>query len=164
MTITVHNYRPRHAIPQNFEWRKSSSGFRDMGSLSLAAARPTEPWGQHPSSPEGWGVKTFQSEVHGRERYVWWYHDMEGDPPVTGVFHWWIPSMASNVELWYFLCGELEKAVEQRVELLLIWDTLIWRNLMSKVSCQKGPTWHAYAWQTGPFGRIPSMWRHRIGV
>ena len=24
------------------------------------------------------------------------------------------------------------------------------------VSCQKGPTRHAYAWQIGPFGRIPS--------
>ena len=26
----------------------------------------------------------------------------------------------------------------------------------SRVSCQKGPTRHAYAWQIGPFGRIPS--------
>ena len=28
---------------------------------------------------------------------------------------------------------------------------------MSMVSCQKGPTHHAYAWQIGPFWRIPSM-------
>ena len=28
---------------------------------------------------------------------------------------------------------------------------------MSMVSCKKGPTRHAYAWQIGPFGRIPSM-------
>ena len=30
-------------------------------------------------------------------------------------------------------------------------------NLESMVSCQKGPTRHAYAWQIGPFGRIPSV-------
>ena len=40
-----------------------------------------------------------------------------------------------------------------------------------RVSCQKGPTRHAYAWQIGPFGRIPSiMWwrdddaRHKFWV
>ena len=29
--------------------------------------------------------------------------------------------------------------------------------IISMVSCQKGPTHHAYAWQIGPFGRIPSI-------
>ena len=37
------------------------SGYRDMGSASLVAARPAArppgPWHQYPSSPEGWGVK-----------------------------------------------------------------------------------------------------------
>ena len=28
---------------------------------------------------------------------------------------------------------------------------------LSMVTCQKGPTRHAYAWQIGPFGRIPSI-------
>ena len=32
--------------------------YRDLGSASLAAARPPGPWRQYPSSPEGWGVKT----------------------------------------------------------------------------------------------------------
>ena len=38
-----------------------SSGYRDMDSASLAAARPATrppgPWRQYPSSSEGWGVK-----------------------------------------------------------------------------------------------------------
>ena len=64
MSMTVHNYRPRQfhrtSIGEN-----PLSGYRDMGSASLAAARPTArppvrplgPWRQYPSSPEGWGVK-----------------------------------------------------------------------------------------------------------
>ena len=28
---------------------------------------------------------------------------------------------------------------------------LLWHNLLSRVSCQKGPTRNAYAWQIGPF-------------
>ena len=29
------------------------------------------------------------------------------------------------------------------------------------VSCRKGPTRQAYAWQIGPFGRIPSIWQSK---
>ena len=61
MTMTVHNYRPRQ-FHRTSNWENPSSGYRDMGSASLAAARPTAhppgPWRQYPSSPEGWGVKS----------------------------------------------------------------------------------------------------------
>ena len=76
MSMTVHNYRPR-PFHRTSNGENPSSGYRDMGSASLAAARPTDrpparpparppvrpparppgPWRQYPSSPEGWGVK-----------------------------------------------------------------------------------------------------------
>ena len=38
------------------------------------------------------------------------------------IGHWWIPvTKASDAELWCFLC-EPEQAVEQTVEMLVIWD------------------------------------------
>ena len=61
MTMTVHNYRPRQFY-RTSNGENPSSGYRDMGSATLAAARPAArppgPWRQYPSSPEGWGVKT----------------------------------------------------------------------------------------------------------
>ena len=61
MTMTVHNYRPRQ-IHRTSNGENPSSGYRGMGSASLAAARPParppEPWRQYPSSPKGWRVKT----------------------------------------------------------------------------------------------------------
>ena len=73
MSMTVHNYRPRQFY-RTSNGENPSSGYRDMGSASLAAARPTArpparqsarpparppgPWRQYPSSPEGWGVKS----------------------------------------------------------------------------------------------------------
>ena len=60
MTMTVHTYRPRK-FHRTSNGENPSSGYRDMGSASLAAARPPArppaPWWQYPSSPEGWGVK-----------------------------------------------------------------------------------------------------------
>ena len=64
MTMTVHNYRPRQ-FHRTLNGENPSRGYRDMGSASLAAARPAAhpparppgPWRQYPSSPEGWGVK-----------------------------------------------------------------------------------------------------------
>ena len=56
MTMTVHNYRPRQ-FHRTSNGENPSRGYRDMGSASLAAARPPGPWRQYPSSPEGWGVK-----------------------------------------------------------------------------------------------------------
>ena len=72
ITMTVHNYRPRQ-FHRTSNGENPSSGYRDMGSASLAAARPAarppahpparlparppEPWRQYPSSPKGWGVK-----------------------------------------------------------------------------------------------------------
>ena len=49
----------QETIPQNFEWRKSIKRLQNYDSTSLAAARPAGPWKQYPSSPEGWGVKTY---------------------------------------------------------------------------------------------------------
>ena len=64
MSMTVHNYRPRQ-FHRTWNGENPSSGYRDMGSASLAAARPTArppgPWRQYPSSPEGWGVKRLKS-------------------------------------------------------------------------------------------------------
>ena len=60
ITMTVHNYRPRQ-FHRTSNGENPSSSYRDMGSASLAAARPAarppEPWWQYPSSPKGWGVK-----------------------------------------------------------------------------------------------------------
>ena len=68
MTMTVHNYRPRQ-FHRTSNGENPLRGYRDMGSASLAAARPAArppthpparppgPWRQYPSSPEGWGVK-----------------------------------------------------------------------------------------------------------
>ena len=62
MTMTVHNYRPRQ-FHRTLNGENPSSGYRNMGSASLAAARPiarpSGPWRQYPSSPEGWGVWTY---------------------------------------------------------------------------------------------------------
>ena len=58
MTMTVHTYRPRQ-FHRTSNGENPSNGYRDMGSASLAAARPPAPWRQYPSSPEGWGVKIF---------------------------------------------------------------------------------------------------------
>ena len=57
MTMTVHTYRPRK-FHRTSNGENPSTGYRDIGSASLAAARPPGPWRQYPSSPEGWGVKT----------------------------------------------------------------------------------------------------------
>ena len=65
ITMTVHNYRPRQ-FHRTSNGENPSSGYRDMGSASLAAARPParppEPWRQYPSSPKGWGVKTHNQD------------------------------------------------------------------------------------------------------
>ena len=85
MSITVHNYRPRQ-FHRTSNGENPSSGYRDMGSASLAAARPTArpparppvrpparpparppgPWRQYPSSPEGWGVKRCDRRTDGQ--------------------------------------------------------------------------------------------------
>ena len=66
MTMTVHNYRPRQ-FHRTSNGENPSRGYRDMGSASLAAARPAArppgPWRQYPSSPEGWGVKISEVKV-----------------------------------------------------------------------------------------------------
>ena len=66
---------------------------------------------------------------------------------------WW-PFVASGILRLIFSFQDFLNPV------LLQWDSrLIGRvHVISMVSCQKGPTRHAYAWQVGgPFGRIPSV-------
>ena len=69
MTMTVHTYRPRQ-FHRTSNGENPSSGYRDMGSASLAAAwppgRPPGPWRQYPSSPEGWGVKRCDGRTDGQ--------------------------------------------------------------------------------------------------
>ena len=70
MNMAVHTYRPRQ-FHRTSNGENQSSGYRDMGSASLAAARPTArppgPWRQYLSSPEGWGVKS-----RGLRTEPWW--------------------------------------------------------------------------------------------
>ena len=72
MSMTVHNYRPRQ-FHRTSNGENPSSGYRDMGSASLAAARPPArppgPWRQYPSSPEGWGVKMIP-RMHGKVTFI----------------------------------------------------------------------------------------------
>ena len=71
MTMTVHTYRPRQ-FHRTSNGENPSSGYRDMGSASLAAARPAArppgPWRKCPSSPEGWGVKTHTNKAKIKKR------------------------------------------------------------------------------------------------
>ena len=62
MIMTVHNYRPRQ-FRRTSNGENSSSGYRDMGSTSLAAAHPSGPWWQYPSSPEGWEVIIVLTQI-----------------------------------------------------------------------------------------------------
>ena len=71
MTMTVHNYRTRQ-FHRTSNGENPSRGYRDMGSASLAAARPPGPWRQYPSSPEGWGVKMAQIYLPGWYFYLSW--------------------------------------------------------------------------------------------
>ena len=82
MSMTVHNYRPRQ-FHRTSNGENPSSGYRDMCSASLAAARPTArppvrpparppgPWRQYPSSPEGWGVKNLTSGIQDMSVWIW---------------------------------------------------------------------------------------------
>ena len=60
MTMTVHNYRPGQ-FQRTSNGENQSSGYRDIGSASLAAGCPIGPWWQYISSLEGWGVKMGRS-------------------------------------------------------------------------------------------------------
>ena len=58
MTMTVHNYRPRQ-FHRTSNGENPLSRYRDMGSASLAGARPPRLWWQYHSSLKCWGVKTL---------------------------------------------------------------------------------------------------------
>ena len=109
MNMTVHNYRPRQ-FHRTSNGENPSSGFRDMGSASLAAARPTArppgPWRQYPSSPEGWGVKR---EVDIISRYKWWIneelHRWSFDKPSKIVYHWYLKYLLTRTFSWWLRNG-----------------------------------------------------------
>ena len=101
MSMTVHNYRPRQ-FHRTSNGENPSSGYRDMGSASLAAARPPArppasppdrppgPWRQYPSSPEGWGVKRCDRQTDRRTdgRTDWTIHRAAWSQLKTG--HRWV--------------------------------------------------------------------------
>ena len=87
--MTVHNYRPRQ-FHRTSNGENPSNGYRDMGSASLAAARPParppEPWRQYPSSPKGWGVKT----IYCRQQYSLYHAFIY----LIHVPDWWLNVLA----------------------------------------------------------------------
>ena len=95
MTMTVHTYRPRQ-FHRTSNGENPSSGYRDMGSASLAAARPAArppgPWRQYPSNPEGWGVKTWI--------------EYTGDPQDTPMYNShpmsYVMSLWPNEAIWWY--------------------------------------------------------------
>ena len=73
MSMTLHNYRPRQ-FHRTSNGENPSSGYRDMGSASLAAARPTDrPPARTvttiPLQPRGLRGKKSSSEA---ETWFWW--------------------------------------------------------------------------------------------
>ena len=112
MSMTVHNYRPRQ-FHRTSNGENPSSGYRDMGSASLAAARPTArpparqsarpparppgPWRQYPSSPEGWGVKTFI--------WIWFQWNCE---------YFYTITVRNDIEKCHILCPGLNELITGR--------------------------------------------------
>ena len=93
MTMTVHTYRPRQ-FHRTSNGENPSSGYRDMGSASLAAARPAArppgPWRQYPSSPEGWGVKrNWPQPCHPVFNLGFWNCESQGH---INFVKKWVPS------------------------------------------------------------------------
>ena len=72
----------------------------------------------------------FQTPFH-LVVHAWWYHDIEmlyTYFPMCGnsTILWWILILkASNAELWCLLCIDPEWAVEQTVNLPMIWNAII---------------------------------------
>ena len=74
MSMTVHNYRPRQ-FHRTSNGENPSSGYRDMGSASLAAARPTaRPPVRRPARPAARTVTTIPLQpggLRGKKRWTW---------------------------------------------------------------------------------------------
>ena len=104
MSMTVHNYRPRQ-FHRTSNRENPSSGYRDMGSASLAAARPTArppgPWRQYPSSPEGWGVKSHIFYVFS---FSMWLYSSE-----YAIMHqnWARIGMVLTASDWFWSCSDI---------------------------------------------------------
>ena len=111
MTMTVHTYRPRQ-FHRTSNGENPSSGYRDMDSASLAAARPAArppgPWRQYPSSPEGWGVKTDKI----------WHTSLQFllkniSPYWNTIFHQWL---SARLEYLHCYCiGDTEVLLKQSI-------------------------------------------------
>ena len=82
-TMTVHTYRPRQ-FDRTSNGENPSSGYRDMGSASLAAARP-------PTRPPARTVTTIPLQPGGL-RGEKWRHTLSwlviGDGNSTSVYNW----------------------------------------------------------------------------
>ena len=118
MTTKVHNYRPRQ-FRRTLNGENPSSGYRDMGSTSLAAARqaarPPGLWRQYPSSPEGWGVKSLFYDTFFMSNVIMMITNaFRVTVPLCREFtgHSWIPlTKASDTEL-CFLWSASQQTVE----------------------------------------------------
>ena len=64
ITMTVHNYRPRQ-FHRTSNGENPSSGYRDMGSASLAAARPAARPDRPPTRPPARTVTTIPLQPEG---------------------------------------------------------------------------------------------------
>ena len=89
ITMTVHNYRPRQ-FHRTSNGENPSSGYRDMGSASLAAARPAAcPPARTvttiPLQPEG--LRGKKNSITGISKLVIWYTWglLTGKPLVSGT-------------------------------------------------------------------------------
>ena len=77
MTMTVHSYRSRQFQRTSYG-ENPSSGYRDVGYASLAAACPAahlpRPWRLYPSSLEGWGKKMLNLNLDYHIEGKWFIH------------------------------------------------------------------------------------------
>ena len=70
---------------------------------------------------------TLVANLSHSHTHLGWHHDnafhINGPLCQESTSHQWFPSKwVSNAPLWCFICCQTELAVEQRVQLLVIWD------------------------------------------
>ena len=87
MSMTVHNYRPRQ-FHRTSNGENPSSGYRDMGSASLAAARP-------PARPPARTVTTIPLQPGGLRGKKVWRTDRQTDGRTDGWTDW-----TSHIAAW----------------------------------------------------------------
>ena len=93
MTMTVHNYRPRQ-FHRTLNGENPSTGYRDMGSASWAAARPPARTVMTiPLQPEG----LMGNEIEGQ---------CQSSPKLTGILTVLRCILGSNLEILSWIGGE----------------------------------------------------------